>query len=124
MNEPLYLDWDVGYKDWLKRRSTGRVRSEPAMRKVLESFGEVRHIVVSYRRSSSGRVHVSLHYCGELVFDYSLLLRFLLWDDPARIRHDWFRHLKGESTNRLFDAKWKAGKLGRAGPWVPWFKLP
>lgn len=126
----IFLDWDVGYKDWLRKRDRpSGVRTRGWMENRL---GLLRHTILSkekrifadYRRSGSGRVHIRLWIIQDLDHLQELTIRTFLKDDPARVYMDIGRWCKGESTNRLFDTKWSKGKIRKAGPWKEWFILP
>lgn len=127
----IYLDWDVSFRYWSSHTRDAKAgkRSKGWMKNRLRLF-EKRwwvwdKIRVLYRRSGSGRVHVSLEHIppNPSMVERDLLLRALLLDDPARVYLDIVRWCQGEPTNRLFDVKYSDGKIRKAGPWVKWFVI-
>lgn len=127
----LYLDWDaISFKEFRKiaNNPTGK-RSRGWMK---NRIGHLRWILLRpqapircwYRRSAGGRVHVRIEIETFTRVEYSdLLTRVYLDDDHARVDMDITRWSKGETINRLFDTKYKDGKIGHAGPWIRWFTL-
>lgn len=121
----LYLDWDVSFRYWSShtqdratgKRSKGWMKNRLRLSENMLWFDEARLL---YRRSGSGRVHVSLETPFDVGDEARMLLRTLLQDDSARVYLDIVRWCRGEDTNRLFDVKYSKGKIRRAGPWVKW----
>jgi len=143
----LFLDWDgISFKEFRKIANNPRgKRSRGWMKNRLGHLWAARllhwaaKISVSYRKSAGGRVHVQLVFdnipcrsdsVGKLFYSggpttnaEKFVLRVYLDDDHARVDMDITRWSKGETINRLFDTKYKNGKIGHAGPWIPWFTL-
>jgi len=124
----LFLDWDgISFKEFRKIANNPRGKRSRGWMK--NRLGHVRRAIWSgpvsrgwYRRWAGGRVHIRLE-APEIPVPCALLLRVYLDDDHARVDMDITRWSKGETINRLFDTKYKNGKIGHAGPWIPWFTL-
>ena len=125
----IYLDWDgISFKEFRKIRNNPRgKRSRGWMKNRIGHLWRTGvldpsyPIQLRYRRSAGGRTHIWVYSVAKVPTLESLLLRVYLDDDHARVDMDVTRWSKGESVNRIFDTKYKDGKTGHAGPWVPWF---
>jgi hypothetical protein len=125
----IYLDWDaISFKEFRKicnnprgKRSRGWFKNRVGYLNRLGFIGMVGSTVY-YRRSAGGRVHVRISGVPVGFYEH-ILTRVYLDDDHARVDMDITRWSKGETINRLFDTKFKNGKIGHAGPWIPWFTL-
>lgn len=129
---PIYLDWDaVSFKEFCKianaetgKRSKGWMKNRLGhLRNGVCLGGKFAPVEFWYRCSAGGRVHVKIRSKTEPYGPEALLVRVYLDDDHARVDMDITRYSKGETINRLFDTKYKNGKIGHAGPWIPWFNF-
>ena len=149
MSDPVYIDWDISFRGWHSHAFRAKaevrkvpggtmvhraVRSKPwvetrvrAWTKAQESrlLTSQMRFRVWYRQSAGGRVHLALDWPKHIDIGMAnrYLLRYMLLDDPQRLDSDFIREAQGERVNRLFDSKFKAGKIGHAGPWHYWFTV-
>ena len=113
----LYVDID---------QDIGRFLESRTFQYIKENWKYVKHlyksyrVVLYYRRSSSGNVHLMLEsdYRPSVIEQFQI--RALLHDDPWRIGIDLRRlAIQGESEiNRIFNMKVKNGVVYRVGPWI------
>lgn len=105
----ITIDNDMKFEDYKKSRlfeNSKRFCAEQGFRLYI-------------RRSSRGNVHVKVMDNEGIDFDelFSFKVRALLSDDPNRLKLDLIRSLMNKSINRLWDHKFKDGKLNTAGRW-------
>ena len=113
----LYVDIDQDFDKFLKSRTCDYIRQNW---KYVKHLYQSYRVVLYYRRSSSGNVHLMLEsdYRPSVIEQFQV--RALLHDDPWRIGIDLRRlTIQGESEiNRIFNMKVKNGVVYRVGPWI------
>ena len=117
MSFELYVDIDQDFDKFLKSRTWDYIRQNW---KYVKHLYKSYRVVLYYRRSSSGNVHLMLKsdYRPSVIEQFEV--RALLHDDPWRIGIDLRRlAIQGESEiNRIFNMKVKNGVVYKVGPWV------
>jgi hypothetical protein len=119
MSFELYVDIDQDFNRFLKSRTWDYIK---------ENWKYVKHlyqnqsypVMLYYRRSSSGNVHLMLKSDYQPSVIEQFQIRALLHDDPWRIGIDLRRlAIQGESEiNRIFNMKVKNGVVYKVGPWI------
>lgn len=111
----LYIDIDNDYDQFLESRTFIYIK---------ENWKYVTGILgynpdISYRRSSSGHVHLKVILRNDVSIIDQFKIRSLLHDDPWRIGIDLRRlAIQGATEiNRIFDTKVKNGTVYTVGEW-------
>ena len=124
----LYVDIDQDFKLFLKSRTWDYIKENWTY--VIDIFlkyegNENLDILpppwtLSYRKSSSGNVHLKLVVPSEMSVLDQFKVRALLHDDPWRMGIDLRRlAIQGEEEiNRIFEMKVKNGIVYKVGPWI------
>ena len=117
MSFELYVDIDQDFDKFLKSRTWDYIRQNW---KYVKHLYQSYRVVLYYRRSSSGNVHLMLKSDYRPTVIEQFEVRALLHDDPWRIGIDLRRlTIQGESEiNRIFNMKVRNGVAFKVGPWV------
>ena len=110
MNE-ITLDYDVKFETFKSTNIYRRLNKWA----VVDDF----RILVMYRRSPSGHVHVRFPWITVMggFRSEEFMLRAHLGDDPMRIYNDLKRAYEDKDTGRLWDFKSSGRRMRRAGRW-------
>jgi hypothetical protein len=122
------IDIDIFVDDWI---ALGGYKA--AVRRLQDLEKIIPRVKAFYRESSSKNVHILIESEKPLTLIDSLLIRAYFGDDQVRLRADMMRYFKSGKVDELgqyasgdllqvgrcFDQKWKDGKFGQAGHWIP-----
>jgi len=117
MSFELYVDIDQDFDKFLESRTWEYIKENW---KYVMHLYQYFSVMLYYRRSSSGHVHLMLKSVHQPSVLEQFQIRALLHDDPWRIGIDLRRltvHGKNE-INRIFSMKVKNGVVYRVGPWI------
>ena len=119
MSFELYIDIDQDFDKFLESRTWEYIKENWKYVKRLYQ-NQSYPIMLYYRRSSSGNVHLMLESDYPPTVIEQFQIRALLHDDPWRIGIDLRRlTIQGEDEiNRIFSMKVKNGIVYRVGPWI------
>ena len=70
-----------------------------------------------WRKSANGNTHIKIELNILLPISQTFIMRAYLRDDVYRVVLDMARFYEGKEVNRLWDRKYKNGKLRIAGKW-------
>ena len=103
----ITLDWDLPFTHI----------QESILYDRTVQFCKERKFKMFIRKSSNGNVHVRIESPYVISIMECFEIRALLGDDKARLAVDLVRDYKGMEINRIWDKKFKHGKLMKAGSW-------
>lgn len=122
------IDIDIYVTDWIQHGGY-----QATLRRLEDLAKFIKELKAFYRESSSKNIHIRIQTKEKLTLLDSLLIRAYFGDDETRLMADMCRYFRSGKIDdlgkfasgdlleigRCFDEKWKNGKKGKAGHWIP-----